>query len=400
VIGVAVLGSTGSIGDSTLDVCARHPKQFRVVGLGANRNVAKLLEQCVRFRPDRVALADPAAALEFERAARARGLEVEVLAGEAGLVELARDPAAGFVMAAIVGAAGLASSLAAASAGKRLMLANKEALVMSGPLLIDAARRGGATLLPIDSEHNAVFQCLPADFSAGQAPAGVRRILLTASGGPFLDWSLERLRAATPDEACAHPNWVMGRKISVDSATLMNKGLELIEASLLFGLPPERIDIVVHRQSIIHSMVEYVDGSVLAQLGSPDMRTPIAHALAWPRRVASGVQFLDLVKVGALDFRDPDPSRFRCLALAQQAARSGGLAPAWLNAANEVAVAAFLEGRVNFLDIATVIDQVMQQQAGSASPPPHLTLETVLEADATARLAARAAVGAVVAAQA
>jgi 1-deoxy-D-xylulose-5-phosphate reductoisomerase len=271
---------------------------------------------------------------------------------------------------------------------------------MSGPLLIDAARRGGATLLPIDSEHNAVFQCLPADFSAGQAPAGVRRILLTASGGPFLDWSLEQLRSATPDQACAHPNWVMGRKISVDSATLMNKGLELIEASLLFGLPPERIDIVVHRQSIIHSMVEYVDGSVLAQLGSPDMRTPIAHALAWPRRVASGVQFLNLVKVGALDFRDPDPSRFRCLALAQQAARSGGLAPAWLNAANEVAVAAFLEGRVNFLDIATVIDQVMQQQGGSASPPSALTLETVLEADATARLAARAAVGAVVAAQA
>jgi 1-deoxy-D-xylulose-5-phosphate reductoisomerase len=400
VIGVAVLGSTGSIGDSTLDVCARHPEQFRVVGLGANRNVTKLLEQCARFRPDRVALADPAAALEFEHAARARGLAVEVLAGEAGLVELAREPAAEFVMAAIVGAAGLASSLAAAGAGKRLMLANKEALVMSGPLLIDAARRGGATLLPIDSEHNAVFQCLPADFSAGQAPAGVRRILLTASGGPFLDWSLERLRAATPDQACAHPNWVMGRKISVDSATLMNKGLELIEASLLFGLPPERIDIVVHRQSIIHSMVEYVDGSVLAQLGSPDMRTPIAHALAWPRRVASGVQFLDLVKVGALDFRDPDPSRFRCLALAQQAARSGGLAPAWLNAANEVAVAAFLEGRVNFLDIATVIDQVMQQQAGSASPPSSLTLETVLEADATARLAARAAVGAVVAAQA
>jgi 1-deoxy-D-xylulose-5-phosphate reductoisomerase len=400
VIGVAVLGSTGSIGDSTLDVCARHPEQFRVVGLGANRNVPKLLEQCARFRPDRVALADPSAALEFERAAHARGVSVEVLAGEAGLVELARDPAAAFVMAAIVGAAGLASSLAAASAGKRLMLANKEALVMSGPLLIDAARRGGATLLPIDSEHNAVFQCLPADFCAGQAPAGVRRILLTASGGPFLDWSLERLRAATPDQACAHPNWVMGRKISVDSATLMNKGLELIEAGLLFGLPPERIDIVVHRQSIIHSMVEYVDGSVLAQLGSPDMRTPIAHALAWPRRVASGVQFLNIVKVGALDFRDPDPSRFRCLALAQEAARSGGLAPAWLNAANEVAVAAFLEGRVNFLDIATVIDQVMQQQAASASPPSALTLETVLEADATARRAARAAVGAVVAAQA
>jgi 1-deoxy-D-xylulose-5-phosphate reductoisomerase len=392
VIGIAVLGATGSIGDSTLDVCARHPDRFRVVGLGARRNVAKLLEQCERFRPERVALADKDAAAEFERRARQAGLRVEVLAGEQGMVELAQAPAAEFVMAAIVGAAGLASSLAAARAGKRLMLANKEALVMSGPLLIDAARRGGATLLPIDSEHNAIFQCLPADFRAGEAPAGVRRILLTASGGPFLDWELDRLRAATPDQACAHPNWVMGRKISVDSATLMNKGLELIEASLLFGLPPERIDIVVHRQSIIHSMVEYVDGSVLAQLGSPDMRTPIAHALAWPRRVASGVQFLDLVKVGGLDFRAPDPGRFRCLALAQQAAREGGLAPALLNAANEVAVAAFLEGRVNFLDIPTVIDSVMQQQSRRSAASSVLTLEDVLGADAAARSAALACV--------
>ncbi|MEZ5459856.1 MAG: 1-deoxy-D-xylulose-5-phosphate reductoisomerase [Steroidobacteraceae bacterium] len=391
-IGVAVLGSTGSIGDSTLDVCARHPDQFRVVGLGARRNVAKLLEQSERFRPDVVALADTDAAAEFARLARQRGLRLDVLAGEQGLVELACMSAADFVMAAIVGAAGLQSSLAAARAGKRLMLANKEALVMSGPLLIDAARRAGATLLPIDSEHNAVFQCLPADFRAGEAPVGVRRILLTASGGPFLDWDLTRLRDATPDQACAHPNWVMGRKISVDSATLMNKGLELIEASLLFGLPPDRIDIVVHRQSIVHSMVEYVDGSVLAQLGSPDMRTPIAHALAWPRRVASGVQFLDLVKVGGLDFRAPDPGRFHCLSLAQQAAGEGGLAPALLNAANEVAVAAFLEGRVNFLDIATVIDSVMQQQSRRLAATSALNLEDVLAADAAARQAARAAV--------
>lgn len=391
-IGVAVLGATGSIGDSTLDVCARHPDQFRVVGLGARRNVAKLLEQSERFRPDVVALADEDAASEFAQLARQRGLRLEVLAGQQGMVELARASAADFVMAAIVGAAGLQSSLAAARAGKRLMLANKEALVMSGPLLIDAARRAGATLLPIDSEHNAVFQCLPGEFRAGEAPAGVRRILLTASGGPFLDWDLAQLRSATPDQACAHPNWVMGRKISVDSATLMNKGLELIEASLLFGLPPDRIDIVVHRQSIIHSMVEYVDGSVLAQLGSPDMRTPIAHALAWPRRVASGVQFLDLVKVGGLDFRAPDPGRFRCLALAQQAAGEGGLAPALLNAANEVAVAAFLEGRVNFLDIATVIDSVMQQQSRRLTTASALNLEDVLAADAAARHAAQATV--------
>jgi 1-deoxy-D-xylulose-5-phosphate reductoisomerase len=399
VIGVAVLGATGSIGDSTLDVCAQHPDRFRVVALGARRNVAKLLEQCARFRPERVALADADAAGEFEQRARRAGLRVEVLAGPQGLVELASMPSAEFVMAAIVGAAGLESSLAAARAGKRLLLANKEALVMSGPLLIDAARRGGATLLPIDSEHNAVFQCLPVDFRAGEAPAGVRRILLTASGGPFLDWDLERLRAATPDQACAHPNWVMGRKISVDSATLMNKGLELIEASLLFGLPPDRIDIVVHRQSIIHSMVEYVDGSVLAQLGSPDMRTPIAHALAWPRRVASGVQFLDLVKVGGLDFRAPDPGRFRCLELAQLAAREGGLAPALLNAANEVAVAAFLEGRVNFLDIATVIDSVMQQQSRRFAASSVPTLEDVLGADAAARSAALSHVRAIGASQ-
>jgi 1-deoxy-D-xylulose-5-phosphate reductoisomerase len=393
-IGVCVLGATGSIGESTLDVCARHPDRFRVVALGARNNHLRLLEQCERFRPEVVALVEPAAARELTHELSRRGLPTQVLDGAAGLTELVRLPGVDYVMAAIVGAAGLESTLAAARAGKRLMLANKESLVMSGQLLIAAARAGGATLLPIDSEHNAIFQCMPAGFEAGRPPPGVRRILLTASGGPFLDWELERLRAATPEQACAHPNWVMGRKISVDSATLMNKGLELIEAHLLFGLPPAQIDIVIHRQSIIHSMVEYVDGSVLAQLGSPDMRTPIAHALAWPERIGSGVQFLDLVRVGALEFRAPDTNRFRCLALAQQAAAEGGLAPAALNAANEVAVTAFLEGRVNFLEIATVIDAVMQQNtwrfASSTSPG----LETVLAADASARAAARAAVAA------
>jgi 1-deoxy-D-xylulose-5-phosphate reductoisomerase len=393
-IGVCVLGATGSIGESTLDVCARHPDRFRVVALGARNSASRLLEQCERFRPEVVALVDPAAALELERELANRRLPTRVLAGAAGLVELARLSSVDYVMAAIVGAAGLESTLAAARAGKRLMLANKESLVMSGPLLIAAAREGGATLLPIDSEHNAIFQCLPPGFVAGQPPPGVRRILLTASGGPFLDWDLAQLRAATPDQACAHPNWVMGRKISVDSATLMNKGLEQIEAHLLFGLPPAEIDIVVHRQSIIHSMVEYVDGSVLAQLGSPDMRTPIAHALAWPARIGSGVQFLDLVKIGALDFRAPDPVRFRCLALAQQAAAEGGLAPAMLNAANEVAVAAFLDGKVNFLDIATVIDAVMQQNVGRFAPSTAFGLETVLAADAAARAAAGATVAA------
>ncbi len=389
-IGICVLGATGSVGETTLDVCARHPDRFRVVALGARNSHAKLLAQCERFRPEVVALVDPAAALELERELSRRGLSTQVLSGVAGLAELARLSAVDYVMAAIVGAAGLESTLAAARAGKRLLLANKESLVMSGPLLIEAARAGGATVLPIDSEHNAIFQCLPPGFAAGVPPPGVRRILLTASGGPFLDWDIERLRQATPNQACAHPNWVMGRKISVDSATLMNKGLELIEAHLLFGLTTSQIDIVVHRQSVIHSLVEYVDGSVLAQLGSPDMRTPIAHALAWPERIGSGVQFLDLVKIGSLDFRAPDPVRFRCLALAQQAAVAGGLAPAILNAANEVAVAAFLEGKVNFLEIATVIDAVMQQNAGRFAPSAGLDLEAVLAADTAARAAARA----------
>jgi 1-deoxy-D-xylulose-5-phosphate reductoisomerase len=308
-----------------------------------------------------------------------------VLAGEEALAQIAAHADVDYVMAAIVGAAGLSSGLAAARAGKRLLIANKESLVMAGPLLMQAVRASGAVLLPIDSEHNAIFQCLPHGARPGEAPQGVRRILLTASGGPFLDWDSAQIARATPEQACKHPNWVMGRKISVDSATLMNKGLEFIEACMLFGVAPDQIEVVVHRQSIIHSMVEYLDGSVLAQLGSPDMRTPIAHALAWPERLPSGVQFLDLLKVGSLDFQAPDPERFPCLRLAQSAARAGGLAPAALNAANEVAVEAFLGGRLNFGDIPAVIDAVMQKAAAGTIR----SLDDVLAADGEARVRAR-----------
>jgi 1-deoxy-D-xylulose-5-phosphate reductoisomerase len=388
-IGVAVLGSTGTIGDNTLDVLARHPDQFRVVALGARRNLPKLVAQCRRFRPDYAALAEADLVPQLERELRAAGVPTRVLAGEEGIEAIACLPEAPYVMAGIVGAAGLRSTLAAARAGHRLMIANKESLVMSGPLLIAEARAAGATLLPIDSEHNAIFQCMPPASVPGQPPPGVRRILLTASGGPFLEWSAARLADATPDEACAHPKWVMGRKISVDSATLMNKGLEVIEACVLFGLPESSVEVVVHRQSIVHSMVEYVDGSVLAQLGSPDMRTPIAHALAWPGRRESGVQSLDLVKAGVLEFQAPDLQRFRCLALAQEAARAGGLAPAIVNAANEVAVAAFLDGQLNFPGIPAVIESVMTTVQGG----PALDLERVLAADAEARRVAHEACG-------
>ncbi|HTV52224.1 MAG TPA: 1-deoxy-D-xylulose-5-phosphate reductoisomerase, partial [Steroidobacteraceae bacterium] len=365
-IGVAVLGSTGSIGISTLDVVARHPERFRVVALAAQRSAARLAEQVIQFRPEYAALADAGAARELESRLAAARVATRVLAGPGALEELAQLSQVEVVMAAIVGAAGLPSTLAAARAGKRLLLANKESLVMAGPLLMAQVRASGALLLPIDSEHNAIFQCLPHGIRAGDTPAGVRRILLTASGGPFFDWPRERIAAATPAQACAHPNWVMGRKISVDSATLMNKGLELIEACFLFGLPPERVDILVHRQSIVHSLVEYVDGSVLAQLSSPDMRTPIAHALGWPERLAAGVEYLDLIRTARLDFCAPDTVRFRCLALAQAAARAGGLHPVVLNAANEIAVGAFLEGRLNFPDIATVIERVITTAAVGA----------------------------------
>ncbi len=382
-IGVAVLGSTGSIGESTLDVLARHPGQFRLVALAAGRNVERLAAQCLRFKPDYASLTDPAHADDLARRLAGAGLPTQVLSGPESLEYIARLPSAPYVMAAVVGAAGLASTLAAARAGKRLLLANKESLVMASELVLGAVREGGATLIPIDSEHNAIFQCLPGDAVVGSQPKGVRRLLLTASGGPFRDFGGD-LREVTPEQACAHPNWVMGRKISVDSATLMNKGLELIEACALFGLPPERVEILIHPQSVIHSMVEYLDGSVLAQLGSPDMRTPIAQALAWPQRFEAGVQSLDFVSLGRLDFRSPDPQRFPCLRLATEAIRAGGTAPAILNAANEVAVQAFLDKRLNFLDLAAVIESVMNTvNAGTATD-----LAAILGADQLARLSA------------
>jgi 1-deoxy-D-xylulose-5-phosphate reductoisomerase len=386
-IGVAVLGSTGSIGQSTLDVLRQHPDRFRVVALSAHRNVERLRAQCLEFKPLCAAIADESLAPALQQQLRAAGLSTEVLAGAQGAVTIAALPEAPYVMAAIVGAAGLASTLAAARAGKRLMIANKEALVMAGTLVLEAAAHSGARIIPIDSEHNAIFQCLPAAASLGQMPAGVRRILLTASGGPFRDWSVDALRNVTPEQACAHPVWSMGRKISVDSATLMNKGLELIEACLLFGVPAAQVEVLIHRQSVIHSLVEYVDGSVLAQLGSPDMRTPIAQALAWPGRLASGVQFLDLLQVAQLDFAPPDLRRFPCLGLAMQAARAGGEMPAVLNAANEVAVAAFLEGHLNFDGIPVVIGEVMNTWVSHGGKP---DLASVLVADGRARQLASA----------
>ncbi len=382
--GVVILGSTGSVGASTLNVIARHRDALRVVALTARSNDARLFEQCLEHRPDAAVLVDWVAAARLAERLRSAGLATRVLRGEAALEEVVRLPQTDVVMAAIVGAAGLLPTLAAARAGKRLLLANKEALVMSGSLLIEAVRASGAQLIPIDSEHNAIFQCLPSAAIAGQRPPGLRRILLTASGGPFLSTPSTELRGVTPDQACAHPNWVMGRKISVDSATLMNKGLELIEACWLFGVTPDDIEVVVHPQSVVHSMVEFLDGSVLAQLGNPDMRTPISHALSWPERWESGVEPLDIVGLGRLTFQAPDLERFPCLRLAQRAARAGGTMPAILNAANEVAVQSFLEGHLNFTSIPMVIEGVLNCSA--AAPVPNL--ETILAADSAARQAA------------
>ena len=378
---VAVLGSTGSIGVNTLDVIARHPDRYAVAALAAASSHQRLLEQCRAHRPRVAVLVDPGAARALEAALRAEGLPTTVACGREALAEVAGSADVDVVMAAIVGAAGLPSTLAAARAGKRVLLANKESLVVAGRLLLEAAAAGGAELVPIDSEHNAIFQCLPSGGSAGRASPGVRRVLLTASGGPFLRTPADRLATVTPDQACAHPRWKMGRKISVDSATLMNKGLELIEACLLFGMEPARVEVVVHPQSIIHSMVEYVDGSILAQLGNPDMRTPIAHALGWPERIASGVESLDLVAAARLDFEAPDVARFPSLRLAREAAEAGGTAPAVLNAANEVAVAAFLAGDAGFNRIPEVIEDVLQHHDCAAAT----SLEAVLEADARAR---------------
>ncbi len=378
---VTILGATGSIGASTLDVVARHPERFTVFALTANRQVDELVKLCVRFRPAFAGIAEPKLAPALRERLRAAGVSVQVLAGEEGLVELASRPEVDCVMAAIVGAAGLRATLAAARAGKKLLLANKEALVTAGPVFMDTVRRHGATLLPIDSEHNAVFQCLPPFASGELGSKGIRRIVLTASGGPFRSRPRAELNRVTPDEACAHPNWSMGRKISVDSATMMNKGLEVIEAHWLFGAAPRQIQVLIHPQSVVHSMVEYVDGSVIAQLGNPDMRTPIAQALAFPERIDAGVSSLDLAVIGSLGFEQPDFERFPALRLAYQALELGGSAPAVLNAANEVAVAAFLERRLPFLEMTVVIEETLQ----STASVPLATLDDVLAADATAR---------------
>jgi 1-deoxy-D-xylulose-5-phosphate reductoisomerase len=387
-IGITVLGATGSIGLSTLDVIARHVEQYNVVALTAHRDVDGMVQLCRKHRPRYAVMADADAAERLERALRDEALAITVMSGNQGLIHVAGLAEVDYVMAAIVGAAGLAPTLEAARRGKRVLLANKEALVMSGALFMDEVRHSGALLLPIDSEHNAIFQCMPAGFTAGEVPAGVRRILLTASGGPFRTMPLEQLASVTPAQACAHPNWDMGRKISVDSATMMNKGLEVIEACWLFNLPVEQIQVVLHPQSVIHSLVDYADGSVLAQLGNPDMRTPIAHALAWPTRIDSGVQPLDLFAVGRLDFAAPDPQRFPCLELAYQAWRHGGTAPAILNAANEVAVQAFLDGQLRFDRIAAVIEATLAECSIVAADD----LQHIFDADVYARERATAQV--------
>jgi len=376
---LTILGATGTIGVNTLDVVARHPDKFQVIALTGQNQIEKLAEQCRRFRPRYAVVleADRGGALQ----ALLAGTQTEVLVGMAALEFVSALPEVDSVMAAIVGAAGLRPALAAARAGKRVLLANKETLVMAGRFFMEAVRLHGATLLPIDSEHNAIFQSLPAGYDGDLARHGVRRILLTASGGPFRTRAVETLKDVTPEQAVAHPNWVMGKKISVDSASMMNKGLEVIEAHWLFNARPQQIEVVIHPQSIVHSMVEYLDGSVLAQLSNPDMRTPIAHSLAYPERVEAGVNWLDLAKIGQLTFEAPDFARFPCLKLAYQTLEVGGAAPAILNAANEVAVAAFLDRRIPYLGIAASLEAVL----GRLSGLPAESLEDLMAADATAR---------------
>lgn len=382
---ITILGSTGSIGTSTLDVVARHLGRFRIVALTANSQADLLFQQCLQFKPRYAVMLDATAAPLLRQRIREAGLGTEVLSGAAALEQVAVLPEVDAVMAAIVGAAGLRPTLAAAHAGKKILLANKETLVMAGNVFMDAVHASGAMLLPIDSEHNAIFQALPRAYGGDLSANGVRRILLTASGGPFRDMPLSALQDVTPDQACAHPNWVMGRKISVDSASMMNKGLEVIEAHWLFNAGADDIQVVVHPQSVIHSLVEYVDGSVLAQLGNPDMRTPIAYGLAYPERIDAGVAPLDLFKVATMNFTAPDFKRFPCLALAYQALRAAGTAPAVLNAANEVAVAAFLDGQIPFLSIPRVIETVLDAMPARAVGG----LDDVLAADAEARIVAQ-----------
>ena len=378
---VTILGSTGSIGDSTLDVIARHPDRFEAFALTANNNVEKMLAQCIRFQPRFAVLLNPDSAERLASAIKEKGIKTEVLSGIEALERVASLPEVDAVMAAIVGAAGIRPTFAAARTGKLVLLANKETLVMAGRIFMDLVKANNATLLPIDSEHNAIYQSLPQQFNGNLTTAGISRILLTASGGPFRCTALETLEQVTPEQACAHPNWSMGQKISVDSATMMNKGLEVIEAHWLFNAPPDKIQVVIHPQSVIHSMVAYVDGSVIAQLGNPDMRTPIAHAMGFPERIVSGVSALDMFKVGHLDFEAPDFDRFPCLRLAYEALASGENMPAVLNAANEVAVASFLASRMKFTAIPSMIAHVMK-----AIPQQEmLTLEDVLRTDALAR---------------
>ena len=386
---VCILGVTGSIGQSTLKVLQQHPEQYSVFAVTAHSRIQELVQICKQYHPKIVVV--PAAKVDElqQSLAQQHISEIEILSDEAGLIAVAEHPEVDVVMAAIVGAAGLLPTLAAVKAGKRVLLANKEALVMSGDIMMQAAREHGALLLPVDSEHNAIFQCLPEHYLQternGQPQLGVSQILLTASGGPFLNHSLEELQHVTPAQACKHPNWSMGQKISVDSATLMNKGLELIEACHLFAISEHFVTVVVHPQSIIHSMVQYVDGSTLAQMGNPDMCTPIAHALAWPQRIKTHVPPLDLFVNHQLDFQAPDTTRFPALSLARQAMQEGGLAPAILNAANEIAVDAFLKQQIRFTEIATVVEHTLNQIQNSAAE----SIELILQADQNARAIAQ-----------
>jgi 1-deoxy-D-xylulose-5-phosphate reductoisomerase len=382
---MVVLGSTGSIGVNTLDVIARHREHFHVVALTANRQAETLFEQCMRFVPEYAVLNDAQGAATLARRLREAKLATQVMCGDGALEMLVALPQVDTVMAAIVGIAGLRATYAAANNGKRVLLANKEALVTAGGIFMNAVRKHNVTLIPIDSEHNAVFQALPEHARSDLAAAGVRRILLTASGGPFRTLEPMQLAHVTPEQACAHPNWVMGRKISVDSATMMNKGLEIIEASWLFNAPESMIEVVIHPESVIHSLVEYVDGSLLAQLSNPDMRTPIAYALGYPQRIATGVEYLDLTRIGRLNFSAPDAVRFPCLSLARQALRVGDSAPTSLNAANEMAVAAFLAGKLRFDLIPVLIEHVL----GAVITAPLRVLDDVFDADRAARECAR-----------
>jgi 1-deoxy-D-xylulose-5-phosphate reductoisomerase len=379
---ISILGSTGSIGVNTLDVIRAHPERFKVFALTASKQVELLAKQCIEFSPALAIIGDAQGAARLTALLLEKNSRTQVLYGPDALVNAVTDSACDTVMAAIVGAAGLVPTLAAAKAGKRVLLANKEALVMSGHLFMQAMKSGGGELLPIDSEHNAIFQCLPPQFTkAPQAALGVEELWLTASGGPFRDTPLEQLTSITPAQACAHPNWVMGRKISVDSATMMNKGLEVIEAFWLFGLPLEKIKVLIHPQSVVHSMVRYVDGSVIAQLGQPDMRTPIAYGLAWPNRIEAGVAPLNLAQLAALSFSEPDLIRFPCLLLAFSAAQAGGIAPTVLNAANEIAVAAFLDEGLPYLHIPKVVEKTLN----AIQARPVESIEVILDVDAQAR---------------